>query len=107
MSIVLIPICLQVIEYLSNTLANVDPDRVVKLLELRYCSSCTMATCEVSNTTCNELVTEITPVMMTTLSSWVIENQVDICNVDNSADNTLPSLFLTIISFMYLVNKIF
>ena len=94
---------LQVVEYLSLTLANVDPDRAVKLLESEHCPSCTVTDCTVTAAKCNELVSEITPVMMTSLSSWVMENQVDICNVDNLAAHTLPSFCLTMISFVYLV----
>ena len=33
-------------------------------------------------TDCINMVTEITPLMMTTLASWMMENQTDICRVN-------------------------
>ena len=37
---------------------------------------------------CVDMVTEITPVMMTTLASWMMQNQSDICSIDFEDPNT-------------------
>ena len=45
-----------------------------------------------NNTTdCINMVTEITPIMMTALGSWMMENQTDICRV-NYQDPVNPEL---------------
>ena len=86
-------------EYLSRTLVTADPDRATQQLQTEHCP----APVDVDEAQCNQLVEEITPVMMSTLSSWVMETQVDICNVDNHASITLPSFSIILTLFIYFI----
>ena len=54
-------------------MGNADSDMTIKHLQSEHCNN---------DVVCNGMITEITPRMMKTLATWMMENQSDICEFD-------------------------